>query len=178
MPLLIDLIPIGTELILGRIADTNTQFLAQEIARVGGRVRRVTMIRDDPDDIITAVSESIAAGVTYIITTGGLGPTPDDRTVETFARMMGCDRVVDEGLIEHFRQKLRLEGRDQVGAHLRKVATIPERSTAAPNHLGWGHCITVAYEGATIFILPGPPGEVKALFPAYIEPALKEATGG
>ena len=173
MPPLIELIPIGTELILGRIADTNTQFLAREIEQVGGRVRRVTTVRDNPENIISAIREGIAGGVTHIITTGGLGPTPDDMTVHTLAQMIGCGTVVDEGLVEHFRIKLNLEGREQVSKHMRKVATIPDVGTAAPNLLGWGHCITVPYGGITLFALPGPPREVKALFPAYIEPVLK-----
>ena len=173
---LIEIIPIGTELILGRIADTNTQFLAQEIVRIGGQVRRVTTIRDDPDDIISAIQEAVAGGVTHIITTGGLGPTPDDMTVDTLARMIGCGTIVDEGLIEHFRVKLNLKGREQVSEHMRKVATIPDVGTAASNLMGWGHCITVPYDGVTLFVLPGPPREVKALYSAYIKPVL-EAVG-
>ena len=174
MPSLIDVITIGTELILGRIADTNAQYLARQITCVGGRVRRVTTIRDDPDEIVATISSGIAGGATHIITTGGLGPTPDDITVETVARMIGSGMTVDEGLIEHFRKKLRLEGREQVMDHMRKAATIPEAGAAAPNHSGWGHCITLTHNDVTIFILPGPPREVQALFSAYIEPELKK----
>ena len=59
--------------------------------------------------------------------------------------------------------------------HMRKAATIPETGTAAPNHSGWGHYITLMHNGVTVFILPGPPREVQALFSAYIEPELKKA---
>ena len=173
MPPLIELIPIGTELILGRIADTNTQFLAREIEGVGGRVRRVTTVHDNPENIIGAIGEAIAGGVTHIITTGGLGPTPDDMTVDTLAKMIGCGTVVDEGLVDHFRIKLNLKGREQVSEHMRKVATIPDVGTAAANLSGGGHCITVPYGGVTLFVLPGPPREVNALFPVYIKPVLK-----
>ena len=76
------------------------------------------------------------------------------------------------GLIEHFRQKLNLEGREQVGEHMRKVATIPEVGTAASNRLGWGHYITLDHAGVVFFILPGPPREVKALYQAYIAPTI------
>mgnify|MGYP000252823889 FL=1 len=173
MPPLIELIPIGTELILGRIADTNTQFLTREIKRVGGRVRRVTTVRDNPKNIIEAIREAIAGGVTHIVTTGGLGPTPDDMTVDTLAGMIGCGTVVNEGLVDHFRTKLNLGACEQVSDQMRKVATIPDVGTAAPNLLGWGHCITVPFGGITLFAMPGPPREVIALFPAYIKPILK-----
>ena len=58
---------------------------------------------------------------------------------------------------------------------MRKVAIIPEVATAGPNANGWGHCITMTYRGVELFILPGPPREVRALYPVYIEPALREA---
>jgi nicotinamide-nucleotide amidase len=173
MPPRIDIVTIGTELILGRIADTNAHWLAQRIVEAGGCIRRVTTVADKPEDITSVLSDAIDRGVTHIVTTGGLGPTPDDLTVETVARLIGCGTVVDEGLIGHFRERLKLESQEEVGQAMRKVATIPEGATAGPNDRGWGHCITALHRGVTLFILPGPPQEVQALFPLYVEPALR-----
>lgn len=170
---LVEILTIGTELILGRVADTNSQWLAQQVVRLGGHLHRVTIVRDDPDDIIRALSDGIARGATHILTTGGLGPTPDDLTVEAVARLIGRQTVVDEGLVRHFMERLRLAGREQVTPHMLKVATVPEETLALPNHAGWGHCIIVSHAGVTICILPGPPHEVQALFSQYIEPLLR-----
>lgn len=172
MPPLVELIPIGTELILGRIADTNTQYLAAQVRKQGGRIRQVSMVRDNPQDIIDVIQEAVDGGVTHIITTGGLGPTPDDMTVATLAQMLGCKTHIDQGLLGHFQEKLRQKGVEEISDHMRKVATIPDIGTAAPNILGWGHCITLPYQGATLFVLPGPPREVRQLYPAYIAPVL------
>ena len=174
MPL-VEILSIGTELILGRIADTNAQWLAQQIEQVGSCVRQVTTMGDDPDEIAIVIHEAIERGATHIITTGGLGPTPDDRTVDTVAAMAGCGTVTDEGLIAHFLQRLRRSGQNKISDHMRKVAIIPEVATAGPNANGWGHCLIMTYRGVELFILPGPPREVRALYPVYIEPALREA---
>ncbi|MBT5872324.1 MAG: hypothetical protein HOH43_02805 [Candidatus Latescibacteria bacterium] len=175
MPPLIELIPIGTELMLGRIPDTNTQYLAAQVCQQGGRIRRVSLVRDSPQDIIDVVQEAVAGGVTHIITTGGLGPTPDDMTVATLAQMLRCQTHIDKGLLGHFQEKLRLKGIEEVSDHMRKVATIPDIGTAAPNILGWGHCITIPYQSTTLFVLPGPPREVRELYPACIAPILAAA---
>ena len=167
------LITIGTELILGRVPNTNAGWLAQRIVQVGGHVSRVTTVRDHPEDIVASIAEAIRGKATHIITTGGLGPTPDDLTVATVAEMLVCPIVEDEGLLAHFRRKLGLGEGEPLSSSMRKVATIPEKGSAGPNPSGWGHCIQVSHAGVTLFILPGPPREVEALFPIYIEPALR-----
>lgn len=172
---LIELVTIGTELILGRVVDTNSQWLAQQIVRLGGHLSRVTIVRDDQDDIIRALLDAMARGATHVITTGGLGPTPDDLTVEAVARLIGRRTVIDDGLVRHFMERLRLAERSQVTPHMLKVATVPEGAIAFPNRVGWGHCIIVSHTGVTMFILPGPPHEVAALFSQYIEPRLVQA---
>jgi len=172
MPL-VEILTIGTELILGRIADANAPWLAQQIEQSGIRVRQMTTMGDDPDEIIAVIHEAIKRGTTHIITTGGLGPTPDDKTVATIATMVGCGTVTDDGLVAHFLQRLRPSGQNQISDHMRKVAIIPEVATAGPNTDGWGHCIMMTYCGVALFILPGPPREVRALYPMYIEPKLK-----
>ena len=175
MSLLVDLIPIGTELMLGRIEDTNTRFLSDAITGMGGCVRRVITVRDDARDIADVVRESVASEASYIITTGGLGPTPDPLTVSVLSELMGCGTLVDEGLLSNFQEKLQAKGVNEISNHMRKVATIPDIGRAAPNRLGWGHCITIDWCATTLFVLPGPPQEVSALFGAYIEPEFREA---
>src|SRR5207247_10383630 len=81
----IELFAIGTELVLGRIQDTNSYWMAQRITELGGNLRRVTQLVDDLDQITEALSDSLRRGTGIIITTGGLGPTPDDLPVPPVA---------------------------------------------------------------------------------------------
>src|SRR5439155_24540229 len=85
----IELFAIGTELVLGRIQDTNSFWMAQRIAELGGVVRRMTTLSDDLGDIVHALRDSLARGTATILTSGGLGPTPDDLTVEAICRVVG-----------------------------------------------------------------------------------------
>src|SRR5438067_13321024 len=89
----IELFAIGTELVLGRIQDTNSHWMAQRIAELGGNLRRVTQLVDDLDDIVDALRDSLQRGAGMIITSCGLGPTPDDLTVEALARVLNRGTV-------------------------------------------------------------------------------------
>src|SRR5207244_11002017 len=82
----IELFAIGTELVLGRIQDTNSYWMAQRIAELGGVVRRMTTLSDDLEDIVHALRDSIERGTETILTSGGLGPAPDDLTVDAICR--------------------------------------------------------------------------------------------
>src|SRR5713101_1780564 len=85
----IEIFAIGTELVMGRIQDTNSYWMAQRIAELGGVVRRLTTLSDDLEDIVHALRDSLARKTDLIITSGGLGPTPDDLTVEAVCRVVG-----------------------------------------------------------------------------------------
>ena len=78
----IELFSIGTELVLGQIQDTNAHWIAQQILQIGGELRRVTMLRDNADEMHEALDSAVKRETSLILTTGGLGPTPDDMTVE------------------------------------------------------------------------------------------------
>ena len=165
----IELFSIGTELVLGRIQDTNAHWMAQEIAKVGGHLRRATMMEDYLDEIVLALREAIDRGTKIIITTGGLGPTPDDLTVEAVARLAGVKPAVDEFTLQDFMRRRNLTDRTQVTAGMVKMATVPEGAEVFQNPAGWAPCAKVRVGEATVLILPGPPKEMMALFSRYVE---------
>jgi molybdenum cofactor synthesis domain-containing protein len=165
----IELFSIGTELVLGRIQDTNAHWMAQEIAKVGGHLRRATMLHDDLDEIVLALREAVDRGTKIIITTGGLGPTPDDLTVEAVSRLAGVKPVVDEFTLQEFMRRRNLTDRAQVTAGMIKMATVPEGAEVFQNPAGWAPCAKVRVGAATVLILPGPPKEMMALFSRYVE---------
>ena len=89
----VELYAIGTEVVYGLTLDTNTHWLAQEIVRLGGDVRRGTKLHDELDVMVCAFRESVERGAALVISTGGLGPTQDDVTATALARLTGADLI-------------------------------------------------------------------------------------
>jgi len=98
----VEIIAIGTELVMGRIQDTNTFWMEQQIVPLGGHVRRALMVEDDREEIIDAVRSAISRRTAFVITTGGLGPTPDDLTSECLADIAGTIPVPHEPTLDEF----------------------------------------------------------------------------
>jgi molybdenum cofactor synthesis domain-containing protein len=168
----IEIYSIGTELLNGQIQDTNSFWMAQRIAALGGYVRRIAIVDDDMDELTSVLKDACARETRVVITTGGLGPTPDDMTVEALARILGVGTQVDESLIERFMENRGIEERADVSEGLVKMATKPEGSLAHPNPAGVAPCVESQIGSTTLFSLPGPPREVEALFRQSVEDAL------
>lgn len=170
----IELLSIGTELILGQIQDTNAHWIAQRLLESGGRLRRVTMLRDACDEIIQALEDSISRGTNLILTTGGLGPTPDDMTVEVVAKIIGKPTIVHEETLTGFMERRQLTSRTDVSPAMIKMATVPETADVFQNPVGWAPCTRITKNQSTILMMPGPPSEMKAIFDSYIVPLITE----
>jgi len=170
----IELFSIGTELILGQIQDTNAHWIAQCILQLGGKLRRVTMLRDEFNEMIEAIEDAIRRKTDVILTTGGLGPTPDDMTVEVVARLIGTQPIVHEETLRSFMERRQLTNRADVSPAMVKMATVPETADVFQNPAGWAPCIRVAKDSSTILMMPGPPREMKAIFDSYIVPLIAE----
>ena len=172
---IIELYAIGTELVLGRIQDTNSFWIAQQVAQIGGHLRRVTMLMDDMDDIVRGIDDGIQRGAEILITTGGLGPTPDDMTVEAMARLTGTQLILHEPTLEIFMARRGITDRSQVTQNMLKMATVPEGAEIHWNPVGWAPCLHLQEDGASIFVLPGPPREMEALFTPFVAPYILSA---
>src|SRR5712692_9504027 len=90
----VELFAVGTELVMGRIYDTNSFWIAEQLSKLGSYPRRITCLADDDDEVIEAFADSLRRGTQVIITTGGLGPTPDDRTLDCVCRLLDLDQEV------------------------------------------------------------------------------------
>ncbi|MCH2664198.1 molybdopterin-binding protein, partial [bacterium] len=170
----VELYSIGTELLMGQIQDTNAWWMAQQVARLGGQISRIVILDDDVDDLVQVLGDAVERKTRVIITTGGLGPTPDDLTVEAISRLKGVDVVVNESLVEKFMQDREIKRRDDVKPGLVKMATCPEGSIVHPNPAGVAPCVETVIDETTIYNLPGPPREVQALFKRSVEDAIAE----
>ena len=170
----IELFSIGTELTLGQIQDTNAHWIAQQILQLGGQLRRVTMLRDEFDEMLEALEDSIDRNTDLILTTGGLGPTPDDMTVEVAAKVIGTQPIVHEETLANFIERRQLNSRDELSEAATKMATVPETAEVFQNPAGWAPCIRVTKDRSTILMMPGPPREMKAIFEKYVAPQITE----
>ena len=170
----IEIYSIGTELLNGQIQDTNSFWMAQQITALGGYVRRISILDDDMNEMTTVLKDACTRGTRVVITTGGLGPTPDDMTVEVIARIIGVGTEVDESLVERYMESRSIEKREDVSEGLVKMATKPEGTIAHPNPAGVAPCVESKVGDTTIYSLPGPPREVEALFRQSVEGALAD----
>ncbi len=167
------LITIGDEILSGNTVDTNSNFIANQLKNIGIKVEQIFTISDDIETIKKTLKSAFEVG-DLVITTGGLGPTRDDKTVKAFAEYFDDEIVLDLVTYEHLKNLLDKRGRGHlfdinVGqAHVLSTATILQN----PN--GTAPCQMVEKDGKIIFCLPGVPYEVKPYLKDQIVPLLKE----
>jgi competence/damage-inducible protein CinA-like protein len=163
----------GSELVRGQRTDRNGPFLARELVELGFEPARLTIVGDDPAELEAALREALGADL--LVTSGGLGPTHDDRTIELLARATGRELVVDEGL----RAEIEAVSR-AISARFRrpyadfepgivKQATLP--AGAASLGLAGTAPGVLLEEGddRVVVALPGPPSELQRLWHAALE---------
>ncbi|HEU4829976.1 MAG TPA: competence/damage-inducible protein A [Gemmatimonadales bacterium] len=173
----IELVTIGTELLLGFTVDTNGAEIGRMLANVGVRVARRTAIADRKDDIRSAVSEALGR-TRAVIVTGGLGPTRDDITKHTIAQLYGVPIDFDEGLWAGLVERYRRAGRVPVESN-RTQAEVPRGATVLPNR--WGSASGLWLEDRAhglVVMLPGVPLEMRNLMEHEVVPRLRRRASG
>jgi nicotinamide-nucleotide amidase len=165
LPLCAEIIAIGDELLYGRVYDTNSFWLAEQLTQLGLKVQRITCIGDDVETIVSALEEAHRRGNSFIISTGGLGPTQDDRTIEA-ASTFSQRPVTTEGTILQALAARRNLPIEDVPPTIRKMSQTLEGATCIPGVAGWAPATIFQKDGTTFILLPGPPKEVKELFQA------------
>lgn len=165
----IELFAIGTELVKGLIQDTNSHWIAGQVNELGGHLRRITVLTDEKEEVIRALQDAVDRGAGLLIATGGLGPTPDDLTVEAVSEWAGVPVTVSDAAVDDYCERRKVP-REELGENLLRMARCPEGAEALVNPVGWAPCIRAEVKDATLFIMPGPPREMQALFTRYIAP--------
>jgi nicotinamide-nucleotide amidase len=162
----------GSELVRGERTDLNGPFLARQLLTLGLEPVRISIVGDTPGELAVALGEGLQADLCVV--SGGLGPTHDDRTVELLAAAAGLDLVVDEELEREIERRSRA-----VAERLRrpyadfapgvtKQATRPEGSISL-GLVGTAPGLVVPVEGVVAVVLPGPPAELRELWPHALE---------
>ena len=171
------IVAIGDELVGGFTLDTNSHWLAERLRLLGFPVKRVTAIRDRPREIVEQVRRELADDeVTHTFLSGGLGPTPDDRTFAALAEALGRDLIVWEETRARIERRVRrmheaglLDSPELTEGNLR-MARIP----AGPAHVfknkrGMAPGVMYEVSGKRLFVLPGVPLEMKGIFTEELE---------
>ena len=167
------LLSIGDELVLGQTVDTNAAWLSARLSRLGIRTAEHRTIDDGLDTIAQAIAET-ADRCDLLIITGGLGPTDDDLTRPALAKAMGVELVTDQASIDALEQFFRGRGRDMPERN-RVQAEHPQTSSMIENTCGTAPGIDAAMGGCRVFVTPGVPREMFAMFDLSIEPAIRRA---
>ena len=165
---------IGTELLLGNITNGNARWLAEQLAALGIAHHRQEVVGDNRERLIAAV-RAAAGRCRVLITTGGLGPTPDDLTTEAIAAAFGSPLVEHAAIWDDIQAKLRGRGRP-IAASNRKQALLPAGAEVLPNPTGTAPgMIWSPQPGFTVLTFPGVPSELHAMWQATAMPWLRQA---
>jgi len=172
------IIAVGDELLAGFTLDTNSHWLAERLRLLGFPVKRITVVRDRKEDIIQQVRSDLAdEEVEDVFCCGGLGPTPDDRTLEAVAAALDRDLVTWQPVLERIEHRVRLMHEagliesSQVADGNRRMARVP----AKPDHVfrnrrGMAPGLVYRLEQRRLFVLPGVPSELRGIIVEELEP--------
>jgi molybdenum cofactor synthesis domain-containing protein len=171
------IVAIGDELVGGFTLDTNSHWLAERLRLLGFPVKRVTQIRDRPQEIVEQVRrELIDDEVTHVFLSGGLGPTPDDRTFAALAEALGREMVVWEETrarierrVERMHEAGLLDSPDVTEGNLRMARIPTGPAHVFKNKRGMAPGVVYEANGKRIFVLPGVPLEMKSIFTEELE---------
>ena len=171
-----ELIAVGTELLLGNIANTDAQMISQGLSQLGINVYYHTVVGDNPQRVRQAVD--IARGrADILITTGGLGPTCDDLTKVAVAQAFGKELVYHEPSAQRIRERFAQRGTPVTENNFQQ-AMVPEGCTVLDNDWGTAPGVAFQADGTHVLMLPGPPRECEMMFRHRALPYLQQLADG
>ncbi len=186
-----EIVSIGTELLMGEIVDTNSAYLASQLVGLGIELHWVTKVGDDPERLLEALERAFRRS-DVTLTSGGLGPTSDDLTRESIARVFGEPMEVKEDLLEHLRSLFAGRGTPMPETNIKQATLIPS-AEAIPNPMGtapgwWAEkacgepaesaCGEPVESRHIIVAMPGPPRELERMWTHEVAPKLKQRNPG
>ena len=168
-----EIITIGDEILIGQIVDTNSQFIGQQLNKIGVSVYQISSIQDDEQHILNAFKEA-QERVDIVIITGGLGPTKDDVTKKTIASFFKDDKLIEYPEVVTHIKGLFKKNNHPFKEIQRTQAQLPSRATLLMNNLGTAPGMWF-FENNTVFVsLPGVPYEMKGLITNEVLPRIQQ----
>lgn len=180
----LEIICVGNELLIGKIQDTNAHYLSLQATRLGVNVKRITVIQDILEEIASTINDALARKPMFIITTGGLGPTFDDITLQGIAKALNRELEVNENAIEMIKQRHKelaktrnIPAKFELTKPRLKMAMLPEKAEPIHNPVGSAPAVLIDLQETILFVLPGVPLEMEGIFQETVAPVLKQASG-
>ena len=178
-----EILCVGNELLIGKTLNTNAQWMAKRATTLGVMVKRITVVVDDVGEIANAINEALQRKTRFVVTTGGLGPTFDDKTLQGIAKALDCKLKVNKKALAMVTEKYealvkagRME-KIELTPYRVKMATLPEGAEPLPNPIGTAPGVMTTIERTILIALPGVPSEMEAIFEESLVPLLKKEAG-
>jgi nicotinamide-nucleotide amidase len=173
--LIVEVIAVGTELLIGQIVNTNAAVIGARLAEDGFDAHYQVTVGDNLDRL-TAVIESALARSDALVLTGGIGPTQDDLTREAMAAVAGRSMTRDEEHARWIEDRIRAQ-RGAVGDTVLRMADLPDGAEGLPNSNGAALGVALQHEGKWMFAIPGVPVEMSAMLEHEVIPRLRRLAG-
>ena len=172
----VELISVGTEILLGNIVNTNAAYLSEKFAALGLSCYYQSVVGDNEERLAEAIQTAVNRS-DFVVLSGGLGPTRDDLTKETTAKVLGKELVMDENQRERIQSYFERMGRE-IPDNNWKQAMVPEGCIVINNDNGTAPGIICEAKNASVILLPGPPGELIPMFEKDIIPYIQKFVPG
>lgn len=174
----IEIICIGNEILNGTTIEKNSSWLTTRIRKIGGNVSRITIIQDDFKEIESTLNEALHRRPLWIITSGGLGPTYDDITIESIGRIMKRKLIYHPTALAILKRNYLKRGIKKLNKYQSKMALVPDNSEIIDNSIGTAPSVLIRDRETKIICLPGVPIELRHIFKKNILTMIKEEYKG
>ena len=180
----VEIICVGNELLTGKTPNTNSGWLAKQVTSLGMKVNKIMVVADDANEIAQTVCQALGRKPRFIITTGGLGPTFDDKTLAGISKALDLKLTVHEKALKMISDRYKRYGQALKAKILEltpprvKMATLPLGSEPLTNPVGTAPGVKITMKRTCLIALPGVPEEMKAIFNDSVTPLLKKIARG
>jgi nicotinamide-nucleotide amidase len=178
-----EIVCVGNELLIGKVVNTNASWMGKRATAVGIEVKRITVVADNIQEMARAFREVIARKPDFVIVSGGLGPTFDDKTLQGIGAAFNQKLTVNEEALNMVKAKYKeyaktrnMPEKELTPASV-KMATLPQDTKPIFNPIGSAPGVRVDIDGTILIALPGVPKEMEAIYEATVIPLLIESTG-
>lgn len=169
---------VGKELLIGKTVNSNAYWVGARLFGIGMMLDRILVVTDSLEDISAGLNQLLAAKPDFIVVIGGLGPTPDDMTLKGVALALGRKVRVDPAALTLMKQRYASLGRTfEMTPARKKMAMLPEGSTALVNAAGTAPGVRIERAGTVIFCLPGVPKEMKSIYKTSVHKEIRRKVG-
>lgn len=175
----VEMLNVGRELLIGRTLNTNAHWAGKRLATMGTMLSQITTVDDNIEEISSSVKGCLRRSPDFLVIVGGLGPTPDDMTLQGVAVGIGRKMELNEEALamikEHYVK--RGLGDMEITPARRKMAILPDGARPVRNEAGTAPGVRLEAGNTVVFSLPGVPTEMKSIFRKSVEPEVKERLG-